>query len=159
MVVEEEVRNPDLSEDDLRDEHNGWLGPNPYYLMIVLAPSDGQLGQSIAEIDLDQSGWSSFYARFMRGVGQWYLVRKVDRVVVATMLVYDGEQPYYVARHVGFANTGGEGGGETTNYGIGKKRLDGHVDRVWIMANGCVTLGDDVEPISLDLLKSGMLSN
>jgi hypothetical protein len=159
VVEDEEVRNPDISEDDLRAEHGGWLGPNPYYLMIILALGPGESSQSVAEIDLDQNDWATFYARFMRRPGQWYLARKDSRVIVATMVVREGEQPYYVAKHVGFTSTGGDGGprGETTNYGIGKKRLDGHVDRIWIMANGCVTLGDDVEPISLDLLKSGML--
>jgi hypothetical protein len=141
-----------VTEEELREEHGGWLGPNPYYLMIVL-----DSGRH-AEIDLDQSRWMDFFANYLRDVGKWYLVRKADRVIVTMMLVYEGEQPYYVARHVGFVSADENGPkGETINYGIGKKRLDGHVDRIWIMANGCVTLGDDVEPISLDLLKSGLL--
>ena len=144
----------ELTEEQLREEHGGWLGPNPYYLLIVLDSSRH------AEIDLDQHQWMQFFANYLRAPGQWYLVRKTDRVILATMLVYEGEQPYYVARHVGFTSVSGnpEGPkGETINYGIGKKRLDGHVDRIWIMANGCVTLGDDVEPISLALLKQGLL--
>lgn len=156
MVVEDETRNPDIPEDELRDQFGGYLGSNPYYLMIQLSP---EMNSQVVQIDLDQPGWSQFYAHFMRAPGQWYLVSKQGRIVVATMLVYDGEQPYYVAKHVGFVPTGDPSGprGETINYGIGKKRLDGHVDRIWVMANGCVTLGDDVEPISLDLLKSGLL--
>lgn len=142
----------DLTEEQLRAEHDGWLGPNPYYLMIVL-----DSGRN-AEIDLDQSKWLDFFANYLREPGQWYLVRKLGRLIVATMLVHPGEQPYYVAKHVGFTSVN-DGGpkGETINYGIGKKRLDGHVDRIWIMANGCVTLGDDVEPISLTLLKQGLV--
>ena len=154
MTVEEEdeVRNPDIPEADLRAEHGGFLGPNPYYLMIVTAA-----GRHI-QIDLDEPGWRKSYKAFLRAAGQWYLVRKVDGIIVLTMLVLEGEQPYYVARHVGFAGTNdAQIHAETVNYGIGKKRLDGHVDRIWVMANGCITLGDDVEPISLDLLKAGML--
>jgi len=143
-----------VTEDQLRDEHGGWLGPNPYYLMIVLASGRH------AEIDLDKSGWLKWFKDYLREPGQWYLVRKEGSLIVATMMVYEGEQPYYVARHVGFASVSGDPDGpkgETVNYGIGKKRLDGHVDRIWIMANGCVTLGDDVEPISLALLKQGLV--
>jgi hypothetical protein len=142
----------ELTEEQLREEHGGWLGPNPYYLMIVLAAGRH------AEIDLDQSGWMEWFKEYLRAPGQWYLVRKTDRLIMATMLVYEGEQPYYVAKHVGFTSVSNAGPkGETINYGIGKKRLDGHVDRIWIMANGCVTLGDDVEQISLTLLKQGLV--
>lgn len=144
----------ELTEDEVRDLNDGWLGPNPYYLMIILTPSN-----RVAEIDLDKTGWATWYAEFLRAPSQWYLARKSDKVIVATLLVFEGEQPYYVAKHVGYTSVSGDGpNGETINYGIGKKRLDGHVDRLWIMSNGCVTLGDDVEPISLDMLKSGMLS-
>jgi len=150
----DEVINPNISEEALRATYGGYLGSNPYYLMVILR-SEGE-GEEIpvAQIDLDEPGWATTYARYMRDPGQWYLVRKVDNAIVATMLVWPGEQPYYVARHVGFAGTTNA---ETTNYGIGKKRNDGHVDRIWVMANGCITLGDDVEPISIDLLKQGLL--
>ena len=143
-----------MTEAGLREEHGGWLGSNPYYLLIVLASGRH------AEVDLDQSGWLKWFREYLRAPGQWYLVRKTDRLILATMLVHEGEQPYYVAKHVGFTVVSDDPNGprgETTSYGIGKKRLDGHVDRIWIMANGCVTLGDDVEPISLSLLRSGML--
>lgn len=148
-----------VTEEQLREEHDGWLGPNPYYLMIVLDRGiNGKVAQTMAEIDLDQREWMKFYANFLRHTGRWFLTRKSDRVIVAMMVVHEGEQPYYVARHVGFTSVSGDGPkAETVNYGIGKKRVDGHVDRIWIMANGCITLGDDVEPISLSLLKQGLL--
>lgn len=128
-----------------------WVDDNPYYLLIRLDD------HRMAEIDLGETGWAKRFKSFLRAPGQWYLVRKEGGVIVATMLVRKGEQPYYVARHVGIASIVGDKKIETINYGIGKKRIDGHVDRIWIMANGCVALGDDVEPISLDLLKSGLL--
>jgi hypothetical protein len=146
-------RNPDIPEQRLREEHGGWLDGNPYYLMIRAEPT-----HQIVQIDLGERGWMKKNARLMRAAGSWYLVRKSDNVIVAMMRVADGEQPYYTAKHVGYASVN-DGGpkGETINYGIGKKRLDGHVDRVWVMANGCVTLGDDVESISLELLKQGLV--
>lgn len=149
VVPEEEARNPDLTEEELRAQYDGWLGANPYNLMIVL--DSGR----IAEIDLDKQKWMEWYSEFLRAPGTWYLVRKADKVIVTMMLVKDGEQPYYVARHVGFLNSNANT--ETINYGIGKKRLDGHVDRIWVMSNGCMVMGDDGEAIALDLLKSGML--
>jgi len=149
VVTEEDA----ASDGDLRARFEGWLGENPYFLMVILWPDESG-GRETAQIDLDQQGWATTFERFMRAPGQWYLARKSDQVIVATMLVLDGEQPYYTARHVAFA---GGSQGETISYGIGKKRVDGHVDRVWIMANGCATLGDDVDDISLGLLKSGLL--
>lgn len=149
----------DPAEAAIREQNAGWLGSNPYYLMLILGPLRAVVRTTV-QIDLDQPGWTKLNRAFLREQGQWYLVRKSDQVIVATMMVYPGEQPYYVARHVGYASTSGEPDApkaETINYGIGKKRLDGHVDRIWILSNGCVTLGDDGEDIALDLLKSGML--
>jgi hypothetical protein len=132
-----------------------WLDDNPFYLIIVL--DDGRL----VEQDLAERGWIAKLNEqgFMRDPGNWYLARK-NGIIVGTMVVHPGEQPYYMARHVGFtASSGNEDGpkGETVAYGIGKKRLDGHVDRLWFMSNGCVTLGDDLEPIAIRLLKLGQL--
>ena len=128
-----------------------WRDEHPFYLMIVL--DDGRY----VEQDLAEPGWIAKLgeAGFMRQPGRWYLVRKAGGTIALMLLVHDGEQPYYVARHVGFTNTGG--GFETTVYGIGKKRLDGHVDRLWLMSNGCVVAGDDIDPVALDLLKKGLM--
>jgi hypothetical protein len=40
-------------------------------------------------------------------------------------------------------------------YGIGKKRLDGHVDRIWVLPNGVICTGDDVEPLVLAFIRAG----
>lgn len=127
-----------------------WADDNPYYLIIVL--DDGRA----AQIDLGERGWIAKYSElgFTRDPGRWHLARK-DGTIAGAMQVFPGEQPYYVARHVGIAGSGGSA--ERTAYGIGKKRLDGHVDRLWFMANGCVTLGDDLESITVDLIKKGQL--
>lgn len=125
-----------------------WADDIPFYLLIVL--TDG----SFTEVDLGERGWVAKHADLMRAPGRWHLVTKAG-IVLGVMEVLDGEQPYYVARHVGIAGSGGSA--STKAYGIGKKRLDGHVDRLWFMANGCVTLGDDLEIIAIDLIKKGQL--
>ena len=63
LVVPEETRNPDLTEEELRAQYDGWLGANPYNLMIVL--DSGR----IAEIDLDKQKWMEWYSEFLRASG------------------------------------------------------------------------------------------
>lgn len=147
----EEIR-PDPTEDELRAEHNGWLDANPFYLLLML----DEVAEAV-KIDLAERGWIAKHNALghLRATGRWYLVVKTTEIVLLAMAVLPGEQPYYVARHVGFAKVGG--GSETTVYGIGKKRLDGHADRFWIAKNGAVMIGDDVELLALDMLKQGQL--
>jgi len=156
MDVADNHRNPDISEAQLRAEHGGWLDGNPFYLMIVLA--DGRY----AEIDLGQHGWIRTYGDqgFLRLPGFWYLVRKQGQVIMAMIQINEGDQPYYVARHVGFASVNGAGPtAETTVYGIGKKRSDGQTDRYWLMSNGAASVGEDIENIALMLLRQGHLKS
>ena len=115
------------------DELMDWQGSNPYYLMLVF--------EDVAvTVDLDRRGWIADLGELMRKEGTWHLFRKEPRSVVFSMAVLEGEQPYYVARHIGRVP-----GGEVTCYGIGKKRLDGHSDRLWVLPNGQVVGGDDAE--------------
>lgn len=139
----------------LRAVHDGWLDENPFYLMIVLA--DGRF----AEIDLAERGWLVRYgeAGFLRSPGMWYLVRKVGQVIAAMVAVHEGDQPYYVAKHVGFTSVSGDGpSGETIVYGIGKKRVDGTTDRLWLLSNGTFTVGEDIDQIASTLLRQGHLT-
>lgn len=122
-----------------------WMGENPYCVVINRGIDDSLL------IDLDKPGWSTEYAEWLRTPARWFLVRKSDMQAVLWMRVQEGEQPYYTCRHTGFATTGS--GTETKSYGIGKKRLDGHTDRLWVLANGAVTVGDDVDEFALDMLR------
>ena len=125
-----------------RDE---WAGDNPLYLII-------QNAEGNTVIDLDQPGWVAANAALMREPGAWLLNHKSVLQTVAMILVFPGEQPYYTARHVGVAFGGA---GELIAYGIGKKRLDGHVDRLWVLPNGVMCAGDDMEPILLSFIKAG----
>lgn len=122
-----------------------WAGDSPYFL--VIAPEAG-VPQTI---DLDERGWSTTHAAYMRCQGTWHLMNK-EHQLVFSMVVWQGEQPYYTARHIGRGLTGVRR--EVVAYGIGKKRLDGHVDRMWILPNGQICGGDDVEILALSLLDS-----
>jgi hypothetical protein len=122
-----------------------WKGPNPFYLTI-------QTAEGNTVIDLDETGWLTTYAHLLREPGAWMLSHKAVLQAVAIILVQEGEQPYYTARHVGIAFGGS---GEMIAYGIGKKRLDGHVDRIWVLPNGVICTGDDVEPLVLAFIRAG----
>lgn len=117
-----------------------WHGDIPVFLLIIR--------DQVAEVvDLDERGWADKYWDLMRGEADWHLVSKASTVIHFSLVVRDGEQPYYTARHFRRAGAAeGETQAEVTAYGIGKKRLDGHTDRLWIfLPSGQVCTGDDVD--------------
>lgn len=124
-------------------EGNAWQGPNPFYLIISMM--DENIG-----IDLDESGWIAKNAEYMRKPSTWYLIHKQTNHQVLGVIVREGDQPYYAARHVGVS--GGGGGNEITAYGIGAKRLEGHTDRLWILPTGMVCSGEDVDDLGIMLV-------
>lgn len=133
-----------------------WQGDNPYYLMLQYHGESGDI--EVRVIDLDSHQWATTHADVMRLQGEWYLVDKITRAIPIAIRVYEGEQPYYTARHVGsFTTPPGEDGEfplvpRVTAYGLGKKRVDGHVDRLWVFRNGLVVAGDDVNDFAKDVL-------
>lgn len=125
-------------------EYGGWQGPTPFYLLI--STTDENIG-----IDLDERGWIATYADKMRLPGQWILVHKGDNFQVLVVKVFEGDQPYYTARHIGV--TGSAGSNEVIAYGIGKKQADGCTVNLWVMPNGTVCGGDDVESVGIMMVK------
>ena len=123
-----------------------WQGTTPYVLTIV--PDDMQPIQ----IDLDERGWATTYADYMRAPGMWALEHKDGRTQTLVLVVHPGEQPYYTARHIGIAGSGGSN--EVVAYGIGKKLVDGSVMRVWQMPDGRIVGGDDVDSYGIHLVKA-----
>lgn len=126
---------------------NEWAGDNPFYL--VISPLDDMENPRV--IDLD-TGWITDHADLLRIPALWELVIKdpqQGRTIIA-MFVYEGEQPYYVKRHIGV--TGGATN-EIEAYGIGKKMNDGHVQRSWILPNGTFCSGEDVDTLGVMLVK------
>ena len=125
-----------------------WYGENPYYLLIVGKEYDKQH----ATIDLDESQWATIYADYMRIPGMWHLVRKIDQGVALSVWVLNGEQPYYVSRVFGSNKTGDR---VVRAYGIGKKQSDGSMVRLWVLENGLVCGGDDVDEFGPEILQNG----
>ena len=117
-----------------------WAGTTPYVL--IIEPSDKTVPTLL--VDLDVPGWITTHAAYLRVPGTWTLAGKPGSPqTVLSMIVLEGEQPYYTARHIGL--TGGGGSNEIIAYGIGKKLIGGEVMRLWAMPNGSVCGGDDVE--------------
>jgi hypothetical protein len=118
---------------------NGWAGDNPFHLLIAR-------DDKLAVIDLDERGWLQTHKDLLRGESTWHLASKGGGIAFS-LVVLDGEQPYYLARH--FAR----GPEQVVAYGIGKKRRDGHVDRLWIFyPSGQVCTGDDVDILGRAML-------
>lgn len=123
-----------------------WQGDNPYCLMI--ATDD----ERVLFIDLDEHGWATTYADWLREPSWWRLVQKVfDRPrVVLDVRVNQGDQGYFTARHIGVTGSGGSN--EIIAYGIGKKCADGSMVRLWSLPDGSVCGGDDVDVLGVRLL-------
>jgi len=121
-----------------------WHGDLPVYLMIFVE-------NERITVDLDERGWSEKYAAYMRAPGYWFLFAKDRERPIFEMTVKEGEQPYYTRRTVGIAGSGGSN--DVSFYGIGKKRLDGHVDRLWLAPDGAICAGDDVDQFGVEYVK------
>lgn len=123
---------------------NEWLGEHPYYLVIRVA-------EGATVIDLDEYQWMTNHADLLRRAGTWQLMYKEVHRPLFTVVVNEGDQPYYTARHVGVA--GGAGGNETIAYGIGKKGYNGEMTRLWILHEaGIICGGDDVDDLAVKLI-------
>jgi hypothetical protein len=132
-----------------------WQGANPFYLMFVKPLEEGSDVPLVEIVDLDRSGWLADQGSIFRSPGDLYLVRKEGRSVALSVHVLEGEQSYYVARHVGIAGGVGVSKNEVTAYGIGKKRVDGNEDNLWLLPWGQICGGRDVEYFAIQGLKKG----
>jgi hypothetical protein len=147
-----------------------WQGDKPVFLLIreyetVVFP-DG-IEQTVHKshiVDLDEPGWTEKNAVLMRAPGAWMLCDKAKSNAtgvpspVLIIQVDEGEQPYFVTKHVvlGLLGHAGPEAMESVCYGIGKKRRDGFVDRLWLLPNGSVTVGEDVYWVA-DRMNKGKL--
>lgn len=135
-------------------------GDTPYVL-VVLTPG------SQTAIDLDEPGWMTKYESLMQQPGRWILAEKATNDPVFVMTIREGEEPYYTARVVGVAALPPPDAlgvsqavmseirakAEIRAYGIGKTRLDGAVDRLWVLPNKVVCVGDDVDDLGSEMAK------
>lgn len=124
-------------------EGTSWHGNHPFYLLLSF------LDENVV-IDLDEGQWATTHAEHLRRPGNWLLVHKASGIEALGIVVAEGDQPYYTARHIGVM--GSAGSNEIVCYGIGKKRPDGFVERLWLMPSGMVCTGDDVEDIGVRLV-------
>lgn len=118
----------------------------PFDLMLV----DDQ--QKVQFIDVEEHQWATTYADWMRRPGYWLLRHKETSRIMLAVRVNPGDQPYYTARHVGVTGSGGSN--EVTCYGIGKKCADDTMVRLWIMPDGAVVGGDDVDDLGVLMVKA-----
>jgi len=159
-----------------------WVGPHPLCLMILVGGGDPVIEQQtidgrvmdvvvgwtkpgISILDLDEKDWKKTYDWIFSTPAHWYLIRKSDRQAVLSMVVLEGDQPYYVKRIIGNAR-GPLAGRETYAFGIGKKakRLRGkgtkkrwvwNEDNLWWFPWGQTCGGTDVEIFALEGMKKG----
>lgn len=125
-----------------------WADANPFFLFLLAHDSEPR--QQLI-IDLGESGWATKYVDWMRRPGRWWLVTKKGGQSILTQIIAPGEQGYYAAKHVGIMSSGGSN--EIIAYGIGKKRVDGHTDRLWALPNGQICGGDDVNDIGIEMVQ------
>lgn len=142
--AEEKAVSPPVEDGREPEGFHVSAGAVPFFLYIVR--EDGEQ----VEIDLDEHGWMTTYADWMRGRSRWYLMSKPSPEVPSrpwlAVDVMEGDQPYYTARHI-VRVKGRNAGAQLTAYGIGAKRVAGNTDRMWIMPGGIICAGDDVETI------------
>lgn len=122
-----------------------WADDNPFYLAIA----DDTEGVTI---DLGETGWATTYADWMRRPGLFVLLDKKRNAPILVIQVHPGDQPYYTARHVGVTGSGGSN--EITAYGIGKKTGSGDMVRLWVLPNGMICGGDDVDDLGVRMVKA-----
>ena len=122
----------------------GWQGDNEFFL--VAEPVDRSRGN--VGIDLDKGGWVEEHKELMRQPGTWFLHHKATGRPLFCVILGDGDQFYYTVRHVGNLMTGGK----IAAIGVGKKHADGRTLNMWLLPNGIVCGGDDVEEIASRML-------
>ena len=115
----------------------GFHGDSPFFLVL-------ELGERKVGIDLDEGMWTEKYAEHLREPGSWWLVHKQSQRAMMGLIVDPGDQPYFVKRHVGNLMSSAE----VVAYGLGKKRANGEMVRIWLLPNGMICGGDDVDIIA-----------
>lgn len=116
-----------------------WAGDSPFFL--VYEPPEGKnIG-----FDLDVPGWIAANQGLFREPGTWLLMTKEGMRPLFVVFIRRGDQFYYAKRHTGVL---GGATAEVTAIGIGKKQADGRTVNLWIMPNGMVCGGDDVDFLS-----------
>jgi hypothetical protein len=120
-----------------------WKGDTPFFIIFDPDGVDGKVG-----IDLDENGWVETNKENMRSAGTWFLMDKRAGRALFNVVTEEGDQFYYTKRHVGNLMAGKE----VLCYGIGKKRADGRTVNLWLLPNGSVCGGDDVDILAARMI-------
>jgi hypothetical protein len=122
-----------------------WDGDSPFFLIFEPAA----VGEGNVGIDLDTAGWIETNKPYFRAPGTWSLCSKVKMVPLLSVILEEGDQFYFTKRHTGKA---GGAVGEIVSYGIGKKMVGGATVNLWLLPNGAVCGGDDVDTLALRMI-------
>lgn len=125
-------------------QHQDWQGDSPFWLMCQ-TPADGNVG-----IDIDAADWIEANKPLMRSPGTWFLMAKRTGTALFSVVLDEGDQFYFAKRHVGNVMTARE----IVAYGIGKKKADGVPVNLWMLPNGVVCGGDDVDTLGARVLSA-----
>ena len=121
-----------------------WVGTRPFWLLCVPADSDERV-----TIDVDKPGWVAEHKSLMRSPGTWLLMDKRMNRPIFSVLLHEGDQFYYTKRHIGNLMAAKE----VLCYGIGKKSADGTPVNLWLMPNGVICGGNDVDVLGARLMR------
>jgi hypothetical protein len=146
-------------------DHDPWVGDTPYFLLLnSMEPNEaGALGFLV--LDVDKPDWQTEYKEWLQRSAEWYLCEKDgEQRAVLAQVVYRGEHPYYVKRHVGQIKVGSSEHRSTVAYGIGKRVpavREGRklvkperTDRIWLLPGNVVCGGEDVEVLAMNVVNS-----
>lgn len=161
-------------------DHDPWVGDNPYFLLIQsLEPNEGGAFGHLV-LDVDKSGWQVEYKDWLDRSAEWYLCEKQppNRAVLA-QIVYRGEHPYYLKRHIGQVRLNDSASRSIIIHGIGKRvpaayetwteedrDARGEVtlkkrrkltrpertERLWLLPGNVVCGGEDMEKLAMNVV-------
>jgi hypothetical protein len=148
-------------------EHDPWVGDTPYFLLISsLEPNEGGAFGHLV-LDVDKKDWQVEYKDWLERSAEWYLCEKEppNRAVMA-QIVYRGEHPYFLKRHVGQVRLNDSASRSTIAYGMGKRvpavydtsgkrrKLEKpeRTDRLWLLPGNVVCGGEDVEKLAMAIV-------
>jgi hypothetical protein len=149
-----------------------WADDNPFFLLLNALDTNPDGTRDYLVLDVGVPGWQATRAEWLRRPAEWYLCAKSERRVVLAQIVYAGEYPYYVQRHIGQA--AGPLRREISVYGIGKrvpavyrqvprpnsKKTKSvlvspeRIDRLWVLPHGVVCGGEDVEKMAMAVVST-----
>lgn len=124
---------------DLRPD---FVGDSPFWLAHQ-PPGGAPVG-----IDVDTPGWIADNIDRMRSPGTWFLMHRRTGRPMFSVLLREGDQFYFAKRHIGNLMAARE----VLCYGIGKKQADGQKVNLWLMPNGVVCGGDDVDVLAARMI-------